>query len=74
MSAFACKMCIASKGLKGSDIKNLPKTEEELFVHIEEEHGTIVKRKTETWEQAKDRFYAEHPDLAHERKGPASEA
>jgi hypothetical protein len=33
--AFACKYCIASKGLRGSDIASLPQTQEDLIAHIE---------------------------------------
>lgn len=49
---LACKICIASKGLKGSDVGSLPQTEEELADHIEREHHTVVIRIGETKEQA----------------------
>ncbi len=41
---LACKICIAKNGLRGVDIPNLPKTEEELFEHLEKVHGITVKR------------------------------
>lgn len=50
--AIACKFCIASKGLRGSDIGSLPQTEEELADHIEREHHLLVVRDGETRGQA----------------------
>ncbi len=41
---LACKLCIMQHGLRGTDIANLPKTEEELFEHLEQVHGIIVNR------------------------------
>lgn len=55
---LACKICIVSKGLKGSDVGSLPQTEEELAEHIEREHHTIVIRVGETKEQALRRVLA----------------
>jgi hypothetical protein len=42
-------------GLKGIDLDKLPKNDEELAKHLENEHGIIVKRNGETNEQAKER-------------------
>lgn len=50
--SFACKICIAEHGLRGSDIASLPKTEQELFDHIEDVHGIPVRRPGETDQQA----------------------
>jgi hypothetical protein len=45
--AFACKICIAAHGLKGSDIDQLPQTEEALFAHLKDVHGiTIADRES----------------------------
>ena len=59
---IACKYCIATRGLKGSEIKNLPKTDEELFDHIEREHHIPVRRENETVAQCEARFAREQPD------------
>lgn len=53
---LACKLCVAMHGLKGSQIASLPKTEEELFDHIERVHHIPVIRKGETEQQAMERF------------------
>jgi hypothetical protein len=60
--ALACKYCIATKSLKGSEIDNLPQNEEELFQHIESEHHIPVIRKGETEEQTLKRFRHENPE------------
>ncbi len=54
--AYACKICIATKGLRGSEIDSLPQSEEELYDHLEREHNIPVIREGETEEQAMDRF------------------
>jgi len=59
---IACKYCIATVGLKGSDMAKLPKTEEELFRHIERDHHIPVKRDNETREETKARFQQENPE------------
>lgn len=61
---LACKICIAEKGLRGSEIASLPKTEEELFDHIESAHHRPVVREGETQQQAMERFLKKHPDAA----------
>jgi hypothetical protein len=40
--AYACKLCIATKGLRGSDIGKLPQNKLELAEHIVKEHGLAV--------------------------------
>ena len=61
---LACKICIAEHGLRGSDVANLPQTEEELFEHIEAVHHMPVVRKGETKDEATERFLREHPEAA----------
>jgi hypothetical protein len=61
---FACKLCIAIKGLRGSDVNSLPKTEDELADHLESEHEIIVRRPDELQEQAITRYYKKFPERA----------
>lgn len=63
--AFACKYCIASRGLRGSEIASLPQTEEELVRHLESFHHFRVRRPDETREECEVRFNAEHPEAAN---------
>lgn len=42
MMAIACKLCIATKGLKGGDIGSLPQTNEEMREHLESVHHMPV--------------------------------
>ena len=37
---FACRYCIALKGLKGVDVRSLPTDPAEVIPHIAEAHGT----------------------------------
>lgn len=60
--AFACKLCIMDKGLRGSEIDSLPQTEEELFDHFEKVHHMPVEREGETAEQSIARFLEEYPE------------
>jgi hypothetical protein len=62
--AFACKLCIAKHGLKGSDVDSLPQTQEELNAHIEAVHHIVVRREGETAEAAIERFTKQHPEAA----------
>lgn len=73
--ALACKYCIMTKGLKGSEISSLPQNEEELARHIEREHHIPVRRDHETKGQCEERFYRENPDAANPEtcKCPACE-
>lgn len=59
---IVCRLCLAKRGLKGSDIVNLPRDDEELAAHVESEHHIPVKRDGETEEECLDRFYREHPE------------
>jgi len=58
---LACKYCILTRGLKGSEIPNLPETDEQLYQHIEAEHHIPVRRENETELQCKERFYRDNP-------------
>lgn len=35
---LACRVCVGSRGLKGSDVGKLPKTEDEFQKHMQEVH------------------------------------
>ena len=60
--AFACKICIAAKGLRGSEINSLSQTEEELFDHMEKVHHMPVQRDGETHEECIKRFLEKYPE------------
>ena len=60
---YACKLCIAQHGLRGSDIAKLPTTEDGLYDHIEAEHHLVVRRAGETDETAMARFLTAYPQL-----------
>jgi len=64
---IACKYCIATKGLKGSEINGLPQNEEEFMQHVEREHHIPVQRKNETEEQCLARFRQENPGVGGPR-------
>ncbi|GAF90708.1 unnamed protein product [marine sediment metagenome] len=61
-----CPYCIATKGLKGSDLieggeKDMG--DEEVFAkHIEDEHNIPVRRKGETTNECMQRFKKAHPE------------
>jgi hypothetical protein len=45
---IACKLCIARRGLKGSEIASLPQTEEQFREHLRVVHGlNVVERQKE---------------------------
>jgi hypothetical protein len=60
--AIACKYCIRSKGLKGSELSELFQTEEEFLRHLEREHHIPIKRDDETEAQCQARFRRENPE------------
>ena len=60
--ALACKICIATKGLRSSEISSLPQNEEELFEHIESVHHMPVQREGETHEECIKRFIEKYPE------------
>lgn len=61
--ALACKICIAQRGLRGSEIASLPQNEEELIEHMENVHHMPVQRKEETYEQCIARFLEKYPEV-----------
>jgi hypothetical protein len=52
---LTCKICIAEKGFSLANTDRIFKTDEELYEHIEIEHGVPVIRQGETEEQAIER-------------------
>ena len=60
MQRFACKFCIALRGLKGVDVPGLPVSFEEIAEHIEDTHGYPVGRKGEDPVDTYRRFSAKH--------------
>lgn len=64
MSHWVCSYCIATKGLRGADIKNWPSTDDDeaKYRHIESEHHIPVRREGETVQQCQERFAREQPD------------
>ena len=60
--ALACKICIAQRGLRGSEIGNLPQNEEELFDHMEQVHHMPVQRDGESHEECIKRFLEKYPE------------
>ena len=59
---IACKICIMTKSLKGSDIISLPKTEDDLMDHMEKVHHMPVQRESETNEECIKRFIEKYPE------------
>lgn len=58
----ACKLCIMAKGLKGDDILgNLFESEEDMYQHLEKDHGVPVRRENETDAECQERFKRENP-------------
>ena len=60
--ALACKICIMTKGLRGSEIGSLPQNEEELADHMEKVHHMPVRRDGETHEESVQRFLEKYPE------------
>lgn len=60
--ALACRICIARNGLRGRDIANLPKNEDELVEHMERVHHMPVIREGETKAEATARFLKQYPE------------
>jgi hypothetical protein len=60
--ALACRICIATSGLRGSEVAALPQTEEELYEHMEAVHHMPVTREGESDAGAIARFRAAHPE------------
>lgn len=64
MDHWVCSYCIATKGLKGSDLDKWPGLDdtEAQCQHIERDHHIPVKRKGETGAQCLKRFRREQPE------------
>jgi hypothetical protein len=58
---LACRICIATGGLQGSEISSLLQNEEELIEHMEKVHHMPVIMPGETKQQATDRFLKKYP-------------
>lgn len=43
---FGCRYCIGMFGLKGREVKDLPKTEEEFNQHLSSKHGKLRRSQT----------------------------
>lgn len=39
---YACRVCIATKGITGGDIPGLPSDPEQIRRHLREEHGALI--------------------------------
>lgn len=59
---FACTICVATKGLKGSELDSLPKSEDELIDHLERVHHYVVRRHGESDEEAARRCDEAYPE------------
>lgn len=53
---LACKYCVLIHEIKGIPKPGLFSTDEELFKHMESEHGVVVRRDGETDQEAIERF------------------
>lgn len=64
VTRWVCRWCIATKGLRGADLKNWPAIDDEeaQLRHIESEHHISVRREGETEDQALARFRREQPE------------
>lgn len=64
-----CPMCLASNGLKGSELSKLPNLEsDEAFAeHLESEHNIPVRREGESKEETEKRFRKAHPESLDEK-------
>lgn len=59
---LACRFCIATRGLKGSEIKHLSRNDDEFADHVEREHHIPVRREGESMAQCEERFAVEQPE------------
>lgn len=62
---WACKFCVQENGLNGQDVPLLPKTEAEMFAHIEGEHHIAVRREGESREEARARMLRTYPEAGN---------
>jgi hypothetical protein len=59
---IACKICIMTRGLRGSQLDSLFQNQEELVEHLESVHHMPVRREGETEEESIQRFLKAHPE------------
>ena len=64
MTKWVCSYCVATKGLRGSDLGKWPALDdhEAQARHIESEHHIPVRREGETVAECKERFAREQPE------------
>lgn len=60
--SIACRICIATVGIKGSDIASMPQTDEEHAQHMEAVHHIPVRRDNESEAECMGRFKREQPE------------
>ena len=60
--AIGCKICIASKGLRGDEIDKLPQNEKEYIEHMEKVHHMSVIQEGETQKEVEKRFIEKYPE------------
>jgi hypothetical protein len=59
-----CSYCVATEGLKGSELEEKSFPDDESFLnHLEEVHDLIIRRKGETEEEAVERVKAKNPRI-----------
>lgn len=58
---YACRFCIARRGLSGSDVPNQPATWEAAAEHVEREHRYAVRRANESQDDAEHRLFLTPP-------------
>ena len=64
MSKWVCRLCIVTKGLRGSELIDWPDTDDEegQVRHIEEVHRIPVVRVRESQAEAEERLRRENPE------------
>lgn len=58
--AYACRFCIAKRGLNPLEIPKLPTKWEAAAAHVEREHRYAVRRANETQAQAEHRVFLQY--------------
>jgi hypothetical protein len=58
---YACRFCIARRGLLGADVATQPATWEGAADHVEREHRYAVRRGDETQDDAEHRLFLTPP-------------
>ena len=64
MTKWVCKYCIATRGLKGSELDQWPEAgdEESIVQHLESQHHIPVRREGESEAETDARFCAAYPE------------